>query len=157
MARGTSQSQSSSSSTSRLGVARRQRLQACGDVVSAEGPQPLTPQSVFQGRSERVFVLCQAKAMEMRERGSELPWRSGGASRPGVVAPRGSAAAIAGMRQRRLGGGSSTANSSNLYSWDDRRGFLCFARQKPWRRGREVRSCHGGAEEAQNGTVTVKP
>ncbi|OIW03936.1 hypothetical protein TanjilG_30212 [Lupinus angustifolius] len=33
-------------------------------------------------------------------------------TRPGVMAPRGSAAATAGMRRRRLGGGGSTGNTS---------------------------------------------
>uniref|UniRef100_A0A2N9EIZ0 Uncharacterized protein n=1 Tax=Fagus sylvatica TaxID=28930 RepID=A0A2N9EIZ0_FAGSY len=85
----------------------------------------------------------------MEERRSLEAWRRGSAWLGGSD--------LQACGNRRLGGGSLTTNSSNLYSWDDRRGFLCFARQKPWRRGREVRSCHGGAEEAQNGTVTVKP
>lgn len=38
---------------------------------------------------------------------------SGSTSRPGVVAPRGSAAATAGMRRRRLGGGSSSGGGSD--------------------------------------------
>uniref|UniRef100_A0A2N9H3L4 Uncharacterized protein n=1 Tax=Fagus sylvatica TaxID=28930 RepID=A0A2N9H3L4_FAGSY len=50
------------------------------------------------------------------------------------------------------------AKGANVYSWDDRRGFLCFARKKPWRRRREVRSCHwrsrGGSEWER---LTVKP
>ncbi|XP_057782676.1 protein transport protein Sec61 subunit beta [Salvia miltiorrhiza] len=35
-------------------------------------------------------------------------------SRPGTMAPRGSAAAAAGMRRRRLGGGSSSSSSSGV-------------------------------------------
>ncbi|KAI3450535.1 hypothetical protein Pfo_007200 [Paulownia fortunei] len=39
---------------------------------------------------------------------------SASTSRPGTMAPRGSAAAAAGMRRRRLGGGSSSVSSSGL-------------------------------------------